>query len=240
MVFFGNCLEDIGLFVGPLIPPFWTSVLDFKARVDPLTCMLHHLCAMDSSDSPLVQHLLISWQPAIPIPVHANKHWWGLSLACIMPAASQHVTSRWSTKWAMLWPLLYPQIAYSVMAAYPFPTYFYNVYPLGSSMAASPFSNLLLQYLSSYIQHGSQSLLPLIFTMFLFLFSPRGPWGNLPITKIMAWQLVPYNHLLLQCSLTKIFNLFFPFHRIQERTLPDCTAHKRRRSLQLPGNEWRH
>ena len=33
------------------------SPLGFKSRVDSLACMLHHLCAMDSSDSPLVQHL---------------------------------------------------------------------------------------------------------------------------------------------------------------------------------------
>ena len=32
--------------------------------MDPLTCLLHHLCAMNSSDSPLVRHLLTSWRPA--------------------------------------------------------------------------------------------------------------------------------------------------------------------------------
>ena len=37
-----------------------TSAMDIKARLDPLLCMLHHLCSVDSSDSPLVQHLLIS------------------------------------------------------------------------------------------------------------------------------------------------------------------------------------
>ena len=30
----------------------------------PLACVLHHLGAMDSLDSPLVWHLLTSWQPA--------------------------------------------------------------------------------------------------------------------------------------------------------------------------------
>ena len=30
------------------------SVLGFKAKVGPLTYVLHRLCAMDSSDSPLV------------------------------------------------------------------------------------------------------------------------------------------------------------------------------------------
>ena len=33
------------------------STLGFKSRVDSLACMLNNLCAMDSSDSPLVQHL---------------------------------------------------------------------------------------------------------------------------------------------------------------------------------------
>ena len=44
-------------------PCFGLLVLDFKVTVDPLACMLCRLCAMDSSDSPLVQHLLTSWQP---------------------------------------------------------------------------------------------------------------------------------------------------------------------------------
>ena len=38
--------------------------LGFKARVDSLTCLLHHLCTTDSSDSPLVWDLLTSWQSA--------------------------------------------------------------------------------------------------------------------------------------------------------------------------------
>ena len=43
--------------------------LGFKAKVDPLVCVLHHLHAMDSSVSPLVRHLLTSsrlaWQPSL-------------------------------------------------------------------------------------------------------------------------------------------------------------------------------
>ena len=39
-----------------------TFALDFKGKA--LTCILCHLCAMDSSDSPLVRHLFISWWPA--------------------------------------------------------------------------------------------------------------------------------------------------------------------------------
>ena len=59
------------LFVGPLIPLFWTSgnlypwfgllvtsALAFKARVDPLACVLHHLHATESSGSPLVRYQL--------------------------------------------------------------------------------------------------------------------------------------------------------------------------------------
>ena len=41
-----------------------TSALDFKARVDPLTCMLHCLCTVESLVSPLVRHLLTSWRPS--------------------------------------------------------------------------------------------------------------------------------------------------------------------------------
>ena len=56
---------------GALVPLFWllvTFALDFKSRVDPLTCVLFCLISMDSSDSPLVQDLLTSrwsaWQPS--------------------------------------------------------------------------------------------------------------------------------------------------------------------------------
>ena len=38
------------------------SNLGFKARMEPLTCVLCHLCTMICSDSPLVWHLLTSWQ----------------------------------------------------------------------------------------------------------------------------------------------------------------------------------
>ena len=47
----------------PLIPLFWTSgdIWVCKARVDPLVWLICRLHAMDSSDSPLVQHLLTSY-----------------------------------------------------------------------------------------------------------------------------------------------------------------------------------
>ena len=54
------------LFVGPLILLFldfwWWLPWDSKPRVDPLACMLDHLCAIDPSDSPQVPHLLTSWR----------------------------------------------------------------------------------------------------------------------------------------------------------------------------------
>ena len=52
---------------GALTPLFWllvTFVLNFKSRVDPLTCVLFCLISMDSSDSSLVQDLLTSSWPA--------------------------------------------------------------------------------------------------------------------------------------------------------------------------------
>ena len=48
-------------------PRFWTSgdiCPGFKGQVGSFICMLPHLHKMDSSESPLVRHLLTSWQPA--------------------------------------------------------------------------------------------------------------------------------------------------------------------------------
>ena len=73
-----------------------TSALGFKTRVDSFACMLCHLCAIGSSDTPLVWHLLTSWYPA----------WWlsyfdphtciqvlvGLESRIERVAASQYVT----------------------------------------------------------------------------------------------------------------------------------------------------
>ena len=63
---FLKILEDINPFCGATnnFGLLVMSAQSFKARLDPLACMLHHLCATGSSDSPLVQHLLTSWQPA--------------------------------------------------------------------------------------------------------------------------------------------------------------------------------
>ena len=48
------------LFVGPLIPLIWTSddiCPGFQSHSGSLACVLFRLCAMDSSDSPLVRQL---------------------------------------------------------------------------------------------------------------------------------------------------------------------------------------
>ena len=50
---FLNILEDISPSVGDTDTPV-TSALCFKARMDPLACVLHHLSAMDSPESSLV------------------------------------------------------------------------------------------------------------------------------------------------------------------------------------------
>ena len=65
--FFQNFWRTWVLFVGPLIPLFWTSgdiYPGFQSQVGSLACMLPCLCTTDSWDSPLVQHLLTSWWPA--------------------------------------------------------------------------------------------------------------------------------------------------------------------------------
>ena len=56
------------LFVGVLV----TSALGFKAGT-LLACMFHHLHAKDSSDSPLVRHLLTCWQSLVAFLVSANS-----------------------------------------------------------------------------------------------------------------------------------------------------------------------
>ena len=48
------------------------SMLGFKARAEPLTYVLCHLCVVNSSDSPVVSHLLTSWLPAVSIPILAH------------------------------------------------------------------------------------------------------------------------------------------------------------------------
>ena len=80
------------------------SVLGFKTRVDFLTCMLHHLQTMDSVDSPLVSHLVLSWWVAwhwaILIHILVFKHWWGSSWGSSMPLPRSVFQDRHSTDWA--------------------------------------------------------------------------------------------------------------------------------------------
>ena len=53
----------------------------FHSQDRSLTCMLHCLFAMDSSNLPLVWHLLTSWKPALQLfgPHTFSKHWWNLN-----------------------------------------------------------------------------------------------------------------------------------------------------------------
>ena len=74
------------------------SALGFKARVDPLACMLC-CCAMKSSDSLLVQHLLTCWWQAWQ-PIHSHPHtcentnWWGSRLGSIVHIAASQCETR--------------------------------------------------------------------------------------------------------------------------------------------------
>ena len=57
----------------PCLGLLGTSALGFRARVDLFACMFWHMHPIDSSDSPLVRHLLTScrsaWQPSCFIHV---------------------------------------------------------------------------------------------------------------------------------------------------------------------------
>ena len=81
-----------------------TSALGIKARVDSLTCMLHHLCAMDSQDWPLVWHLLTSWQPVCQPnrfnPQTGVMHSWGSSPGTRMLLPHSMWQDRRSIDWA--------------------------------------------------------------------------------------------------------------------------------------------
>ena len=57
-------LEDIRPSYGSTDTPVFDLIhRGFEARMDPITLVFPGLCAMDSSDSPLVWHLLIAWRP---------------------------------------------------------------------------------------------------------------------------------------------------------------------------------
>ena len=70
----------------PLIPLFLNSgdiYPGLQSQGGSFICMLHCLRVTDSSESPLVRHLLTSWQPVWQlsrfIHVLVYKHWWGSS-----------------------------------------------------------------------------------------------------------------------------------------------------------------
>ena len=70
LFFFVNFWRTSVIFVGLLIPLFWTSGdiwPGFQSQGGCLICMFPRLHPMDSSDSPLVQHLLTSWRPALQL-----------------------------------------------------------------------------------------------------------------------------------------------------------------------------
>ena len=67
LCFLKEHLEDISPFCGATdthILNFWWHLPWVSKQGESPWFVLHHLHAMDSSDSPLVQHLLTSWQPA--------------------------------------------------------------------------------------------------------------------------------------------------------------------------------
>ena len=51
-----------------------TSALSSNARLDPIACVLCHLHATESLDSPLVRHLLTSWQPALAVEPFSSTY----------------------------------------------------------------------------------------------------------------------------------------------------------------------
>ena len=66
------------LFVGPLIPLFWSSGdigPRFRSQSGSLTCMIHRLHAVDSWGSPLVQH----W------PLDGQHGWWTFLIHVLEP-----------------------------------------------------------------------------------------------------------------------------------------------------------
>ena len=71
------------------------SSLGFKARMEFLTCMFCHLCIIDSSDSPLVWHLLTlgSHHGSRIISTHilVYEHCWGASPESNIPVPHSYV-----------------------------------------------------------------------------------------------------------------------------------------------------
>ena len=82
LLLFKSVWRTFVLYVGPLIPLFWTSggfCPGPQSQRGSLTRMLHHLHAMDSLDSSLLTAWWPAWQPSclIHILAHVYRHWWG-------------------------------------------------------------------------------------------------------------------------------------------------------------------
>ena len=82
-----------------------TSALSFKAREDSLTSILRRLCATDSENSPLVQHLLTSqwpeWQLSHFFHILAHKYWWGMSPGSSVLLHHRMWQNRHSAEWGI-------------------------------------------------------------------------------------------------------------------------------------------
>ena len=103
IIFFWNTSV---LFEGPLIPFLWTCgdiCTGVKAREDALVGMLCCLHAIDSSDSPLMWHLLTSWQPAWQASHYQSTylHTYKCCLGSRLPLPYSVWQDRRFTEWAM-------------------------------------------------------------------------------------------------------------------------------------------
>ena len=105
---FEKILEDISPFYGPLISLFWTSSdvsCGFQNQSEqPYSCLADAYMLHNPWDSPLVQHLLTSWQPLWQ-PSHSFPHTWeqallGLKNANFHAATNSVKPGRYSTDWA--------------------------------------------------------------------------------------------------------------------------------------------
>ena len=106
--------------MGPLIPLFWTSgyvCSELQSQGGTLACVLHCPCVMDSSNLPLVWHLLTSWWPV----------WWpsrvfwinvlALVITSIGGTRTQHVpylyTNVYGIYLVQYFPAYYPRLSIS-------------------------------------------------------------------------------------------------------------------------------
>ena len=100
------------LFVGPLIPLFWTSsdiCPWFQSQGRSLSCVLPHLCVMILLDSFLDQHLLTSWHGAwqaglfdphtyTPVDQHLTAWQGAWQPGLFDPHTYAHINKHWETR----------------------------------------------------------------------------------------------------------------------------------------------